>query len=316
MRINGLKFHVIRLQSNQGHGNARRIGLDKCSHELVALMDADDISVPDRFEKELKCFEENKELSVVGGLIEEFIGTIDNVVGIRYVPTEDKDIKTFIKKRCPFNQMSVMFKKSDVLSAGGYIDWYNNEDYYLWIRMYQKGMIFKNIAENLVFVRIGEEMYRRRGGWKYFQSEAKLQVYMLKHGIIGLGRFIYNVGIRFAVQVMMPNKLRGYVFKFTRKKVQNLSTWVGVKEVPFNTAGNKLTNQPKSSTSDIPFSVSMCVYKNDNPEHFDQALSSIIHQTIRPSEIVLVVDGPIPDSIESVIGKYQKMLGVHLLKYI
>lgn len=213
-------FKVIRLPENVGHGNARRKGLENCSYELIALMDADDISVSNRFEKQIKCFEEEKELSIVGGLIEEFIDTTDKVVGVRTAPTEDKDIKAFLRKRCPFNQVTVMFKKTDVALAGGYIDWYCEEDYYLWIRMYQKGMKFKNIAENLVFVRVGEKMYQRRGGWRYFKSEAKLQGYMFNHGIINIVTYINNVTIRLILQVLMPNSVRGFIFKtFARKKV-------------------------------------------------------------------------------------------------
>lgn len=212
-------FKVIRLPENVGHGNARRIGLENCSYKLIALMDADDISVSSRFEEQVKCFEEDKDLSVVGGLIEEFTDTTDKVIGVRTVPTGDKDIKAFLRKRCPFNQVTVMFKKTDVALTGGYIDWYCEEDYYLWIRMYQKGMKFKNIAENLVSVRIGEEMYQRRGGWRYFISEAKLQGYMFNHGIISIFIYIHNVAIRFLLQILIPNRLRGFVFKkFVRKK--------------------------------------------------------------------------------------------------
>lgn len=299
-----LKFEVVRLPNNQGHGNARRICLDKCSYDYVALMDADDISVPDRFEKQIKCFENYEGLSVVGGQIQEFIGSIDNIVGVRVVPIEDKDIKIFLKKRCPFNHVSVMFRKADVRLAGGYIDWYCEEDYYLWIRMYQNGMSFRNIDENLVFVRVGEEMYQRRGGWRYFKSEARLQIYMLKQEIIGLCRFIYNIAIRFVIQVAIPNKLRGYVFKLIRKKPSTDFVSKGIDSTVLSTLSNKLV----SKTPAISFSVSMCVFKNDDPEHFNQAIASIIHQTVQPTEIVLVVDGPIPDSIEMIISKYQDSL--------
>lgn len=306
-KLDAVQFNVVRLPQNQGHGNARRIGLEQCSCDYVALMDADDISVPERFERQLRCFDEDDELSIVGGLIEEFIDTPDNVVGVRVVPSEDADIKIYMKKRCPLNQVTVMFKKADVALAGGYIDWYCEEDYYLWLRMYQKGMKFKNIADNLVSVRVGEEMYRRRGGWKYFQSEAKLQVYMLKHRIIGSCRFLYNIGIRFTFQVMIPNKLRGYLFKLARKKADEKSSTKGMKDSSTQTVCDKLTGQKKGKTSDIPFSVSMCVYKNDIPKHFEQSFESIIYQTVHPSEIVLVVDGPISDSLENVIKKYQNM---------
>jgi len=215
-------FKVIRLPKNVGHGNARRKGLDNCTYELIALMDADDISVSDRFEKQLKCFEQNKDLSIVGGNIKEFINSVDNIIGIREVPQDDSEIRSYIKKRCPFNQMSVMFKRSEVEKAGGYLDWYCDEDYYLWLRMYLSGATFKNLKDCLVCVRVGEEMYQRRGGWKYFKSEAKLQGYMFNHGIINIVTYINNVAIRLILQVLMPNKLRGFIFKkFARKKVEN-----------------------------------------------------------------------------------------------
>jgi glycosyltransferase involved in cell wall biosynthesis len=212
-------FKVIRLPKNVGHGNSRRIGLENCSYKLIALMDADDICVHDRFEKQLMCFSEDKKLSIVGSNIKEFIDSVGNVIGIREVPQDDSEIKSYMKKRCPLNHMTVMFKHFDVETAGGYLDWYYNEDYYLWIRMYLNGATFKNLNDSLVYVRVGEEMYQRRGGWKYFKSEASLQGYMFNHGIINIVRYIYNVAIRLILQVLLPNRLRGFVFKkFVRKK--------------------------------------------------------------------------------------------------
>ncbi|MGB3260089.1 glycosyltransferase [Paenisporosarcina sp.] len=215
-------FKIIRLTENVGHGNARRIGLKNCFNELIALMDADDICVPDRFEKQVKCFEQNQEISIVGGNIAEFIDSVNNIVGIREVPQNNEEIKQYMKKRCPFNQMTVMFKLSEVNKAGGYKDWYHNEDYYLWIRMHQNGAIFMNLKDSLVLVRVGKEMYSRRGGWKYFVSETNLQKYMLNNKIIYYTTFVKNVLVRFILQVLMPNSIRGFVFKkFARKKILN-----------------------------------------------------------------------------------------------
>lgn len=209
---------VIQLEQNMGHAIARQTGLEAARNELCAVMDADDISVPDRFEKQLKAFEEHPEVSVVGGLIREFIDKPDNVVGTRIVPEHDVDIKAYLKSRCPMNLVTVMLKKSDVMKVGGYLDWYCEEDYYLWIRLTLGGYKFYNIQENLVNVRVGKEMYQRRGGMKYFRSEARLQKYMLDHKVISLPRYFYNVAIRWAVQVVMPNSVRGWVFQtFARK---------------------------------------------------------------------------------------------------
>lgn len=209
---------VIQLEQNMGHAIARQTGLKAARNELCAVMDADDISVPDRFEKQLKAFEEHPEVSVVGGLIHEFIHKIDNVVGTRIVPENDADIKDYLKSRCPMNLVTVMLKKSDVMKVGGYLDWYCEEDYYLWIRLALGGYKFYNIQENLVNVRVGKEMYQRRGGMRYFKSETRLQKFMLDHKVVSLPRYIYNVAIRWAVQVGMPNSVRGWVFQtFARK---------------------------------------------------------------------------------------------------
>lgn len=215
-------FHVIRLEKNVGHGNARRLGLENCRNDLVALMDADDISCNDRFEKQLAVFRAQDDLAIVGGQITEFIRDINQPVSKREVPLSDAEIKEQMKSRCPMNQVTVMFKKSAVQEAGGFIDWYCEEDYYLWLRMSLSGMKFANVPQVLVNVRVGEEMYQRRGGMKYFLSEAKLQKYMLDHKIIGVSTFAVNVMKRLIVQVLLPNKIRGWVFqKFARENAEN-----------------------------------------------------------------------------------------------
>lgn len=213
-------FNVIRLEKNQGHGNARRMGLDNCKNELVAIMDADDISKSDRFEKQIEEFKKNQSLDIVGGNITEFIDDEKNIVAERIVPADDAEIKAYMKKRCPMNLVSVMFKKTSVERVGGFIDWYCEEDYYLWLRMALAEMRFANVSDILVNVRVGKDMYKRRGGWKYYKSEAKLQKYMLKHKIINFPTYLSNKTKRFIVQVLMPNNLRGWVFKkFARGKV-------------------------------------------------------------------------------------------------
>lgn len=208
---------VIPFAVNKGHAAARQGGLDNSTNELVAIMDSDDIAEPYRFEKQLSFMASHQDVAVVGGNINEFIGKPDNIVASRVVPENDKEIKDYLKSRCPMNLQTVMYRKSKVQEVGGFINWFCEEDYYLWIRLAQGGYLLHNLQDCLVNVRVGKEMYRRRGGLKYFISEAKLQKYMLTHEIIGFFKFVYNVSIRFVIQVVLPNSIRGWVFrKFAR----------------------------------------------------------------------------------------------------
>lgn len=89
--------------------------------------------------------------------------------------------------------------------------------------MWLNGAVFANTGSVLVNVRVGEEMYQRRGGSKYFESEKGLQDYMLKNKMINHSTYIKNVAKRLIVQKLMPNKLRGWGFRtFARKKYHEL----------------------------------------------------------------------------------------------
>lgn len=209
---------VHRFNENQGLGQALQTGVELASNEIIARMDSDDIAVPERFELQLAYLDMHPDVSIVGGQIEEFVGEQSNIVGRREVPLVHSEIAGYIKRRCPFNHMSVAFRKSAVLNAGNYRPWHFNEDYYLWIRMYENGAVMANLPDVLVRVRVGMEMYGRRGGFWYFKSEKGLQDYLLRHKVIDVPIYATNVLTRFVVQVLMPNTVRKFVFqKFLRK---------------------------------------------------------------------------------------------------
>lgn len=206
-------FNIVGYEVNRGLGYALNFGLEHCRNELVARMDTDDIAEHDRCEKQLKMFEQDSSLEIVGGDISEFIDAPENIVTYRKVPTADKEIKDYMKVRCPFNHMTVMYKKEAVLRSGNYLDLFWNEDYFLWIRMMEHGCIMGNTGSVLVNVRVGNDMYKRRGGVKYYQSEKYLQQYLRNHQIIGRVTYILNLSKRFVVQKLLPNKIRGIVFR-------------------------------------------------------------------------------------------------------
>ena len=212
-------IRTVRNEKNLGLGLALNVGLNECRNDLVARMDTDDIAKDDRCERQLKYFLENPDTTILGGQIAEFITSPENIVGRRVVPETDFELKEFIKKRCPFNHMTVMFKKTDVIKAGNYQDWFWNEDYYLWIRLALEKFLFANLPDILVYTRVGADMYQRRGGDKYFRSEIEIQKLMLRKKLIGYGTFLMNCGKRLVVEKLMPNRVRGWVFqKFARER--------------------------------------------------------------------------------------------------
>lgn len=210
---------IIRLESNQGLGLARRRGVLESSYDYVAIMDSDDVAVENRFEMQVLKFLEDETLDIVGGQIEEFDNVTKEVIGKRIVPLVHLEIVRYMKKRCPLNHVTVMFKKNKVLEAGNYEELHFNEDFYLWIRMYLANAKFSNLSETLVNVRVDKETYNRRGGMKYYKSEKEVFRFMKKNKIINFCNYLSAMSKRFILQVLLPNKLRGYIFrKFARKK--------------------------------------------------------------------------------------------------
>lgn len=208
---------VVALDENVGLGEALRIGLLNCSNEIVARMDSDDISLPTRFEKQLKIINE-KEVDVVGNWILGIEEDEENIKYLKKFPENHKDICKFAKKRSPTPHASSMFKKSGILEAGGYISFLNFEDYYLWVRLIVSGKIFYNIQEPLYKMRMDDEMFERRGGWSYYKREIKLHYTFYKMGFINFYEFLRNSSIR-AIVRLVPNKLRKWFYaNFLRDK--------------------------------------------------------------------------------------------------
>lgn len=211
------ELHVVRLEKNGGLGNALNIGIKHCKNELVARMDSDDISRPDRCGKQLGVFQNNIEISICSGIVEEFTTSIKQIEARRVPPEKQNEIIAFAKKRNPFNHPCVMYKKSAVEAAGGYQDFFLLEDYYLWVRMLQKGFVGYNLQEPLLWMRAGSEMYKRRAGWKYAKSQKALFKYMKDSGFVSGLQYLKSVVVRTASSIT-PNWLREFMFKTVMRK--------------------------------------------------------------------------------------------------
>ena len=214
-KISELK--VVPLEQNVGLGDALKIGLDNCSNDLVARMDTDDISHPDRFKIQVQYMEENLDCDIVGSFVTEFDDDPDVIVSSRLAPVEHKEIVKSAQTRSPFSHPSVMYRKYSVIKVGNYKKFHGFEDYYLWVRMIMNGACCFNIDKPLVNMRAGYALLSRRGGIGYAINEIKLQYKFLKMGFISNFIFVKNILIRIPVR-LLPNVVRAFMYKIVRKQ--------------------------------------------------------------------------------------------------
>lgn len=209
---NKLNIKTVPLEKNVGLGKALATGLAECSFELVARMDADDICVKDRFEKQLKYFVSNSDIAVLGGSILEFEESPELTYGRRSLPKAHSEIARYFKMRNPINHVTVMFKKSAVLKVGNYETFLGFEDYFLWGKMLKAGFLFQNMEDDLVLVRTGNAMFGRRRGIKYLLEEYNLYYNFYKLDFLTLYEFIKAFVVRGSVR-MFPSSIIRLVYK-------------------------------------------------------------------------------------------------------
>lgn len=168
-------FTIVSLKENIGLGLALNEGIKHCKNEFIARMDADDISLEKRCELQLKCFNENDKLDIVGTNINEFMNNPNEIISHRIVPSKYEDIISFSKRRNPFNHPTVMYRKSAVLSCGGYGNYRRNQDFDLFVRMLNNGCVAQNINKSLLLFRADEKNLKRRKSWE----KSKLDIILL-----------------------------------------------------------------------------------------------------------------------------------------
>ena len=202
---------------NLGLGLALNEGLKVCRNEFVVRMDTDDISKPDRCEKQLKRFEEKPDLSIVGSHIDEFVGTKENVISQRRVPLTSEDIYDYAKRRSAFNHPAVMYRKSAVIAEGGYADLKRNQDVDLFGRMLFKGYIAENVDESLLWFRSSDELAARRKSWENTKSYITTIKKFWKMGYSSFSDYAM-VAVAQTGMYILPLGVQNWVYKkFLRK---------------------------------------------------------------------------------------------------
>jgi glycosyltransferase involved in cell wall biosynthesis len=191
-----LNYKIIYLPINMGLGIALNHGLKECNYELIARMDSDDISLPNRFLKQIEFFKNNPNLVFSSSYISEFEYDYHSIYRVKKIPLSYNEILKYSKYRNPMNHMAIMFKKSYILNIGGYNNIIGYEDYDLWVRLLNNNYQCANINEILVCARIGNDMLSRRRGFRYFFNEFYLQRIFYKSNFINFYEFLRNLLLR------------------------------------------------------------------------------------------------------------------------
>ena len=210
---------IVTLAENVGLGKALNEGLKHCTNEWVFRMDTDDICTPDRFSKQVAFIKENPDVVLFGGQILEFNQDVSDAHVLKAVPENHNEIKAFAQNRCPFNHMTVAYKRSVIQELGGYQHHLFMEDYNLWLRVIGAGYKVANLPDVILFARVGNGMHARRKGLEYIKSEKKLldlkKELKLQHPIHANMLFLIRSMFR-----LLPSTMLGKIYNnFLRKKV-------------------------------------------------------------------------------------------------
>lgn len=181
---------------------------------FVARMDADDISMPGRFEKQIIFLEQHPDIDCLGTWAIE----IDNK-GAEYfrkrMPEIHEGCLELFKKRDCMIHPTVMFRRSYFEKAGLYPEnTYFGEDTIMWAQGFKNGCRFANIPEYLLQFRLDENFFERRRGWKHAKS-----IFVLRRKVnemLDFGLKADCFALLYATAKLMPRKLLNLIYKVAR----------------------------------------------------------------------------------------------------
>ena len=201
---------IVTLSENSGLTAALNAGLSRVSFEIVARMDSDDVSLPERFERQWELMREGYDL--VGTGMVEFDHDHTETGASRIPPVGSQRIRDHARTHNPFNHPTMMYRAAVVERVGGYETFGKMEDYWLGVRIIASGARVENIAEALVKYRVGSGAFQRRGGWQEANTEVRLQRAMLQMGFITRIQFARNVVMK-SVYRLLPASVKKVLFR-------------------------------------------------------------------------------------------------------
>lgn len=185
--------------------------------EYIARMDADDISLPERIEKQMTFLENNPEIDVVGGAnqrINENDRLLDRFV---YSPLTPEDCYKTFAKRTPLCHPTVLFRKRYFDKTGRLYrpEYRNSQDVMLWYDGLMKGVKMANIQEVVLYFRVTDDLIaKRRNGWKRAKRQFEDRIKINRDLKYGFSANVYAFIV--FLYMLSPRRLRSVVFKRMR----------------------------------------------------------------------------------------------------
>lgn len=151
----------------------------KESFEFFFRMDADDISLVERFYTQLKYLDENENVDILGSGCIEF--NKDGLMGTKLLPNKHEDLVQRFVVMCPFIHPSVVIRRKVFELGLRYRELsIRSEDYYLWLDSIVEGFTLANVSQPLIKYRISNDTGFKRSGIKKSIDEAAVRIYAMK----------------------------------------------------------------------------------------------------------------------------------------
>ncbi|WP_077154949.1 glycosyltransferase [Bacteroides bouchesdurhonensis] len=212
------RFEVINSLQNHGLAFALNQMLMQCKDaDYIARMDADDISVHDRFEKQVAFLEAHPKVDVVGGAINEIDENGNDRGKVTRYPCEPDACRAFFAKRNPVAHPTVMFRRSFFEKAGWAYptDFERNEDTRLWHEGYKHGCVIANLPDVLLNFRMTDSMFKqRRNGHTFAESQLQLRKMIAKD--LGYGAMAYVYAYAMYLLMISPSWILKFAYKILR----------------------------------------------------------------------------------------------------
>lgn len=211
------RLHITRREENRGLACSLNELLDTVipkDYEYIARMDADDISMPERFEKQMAYMASHPDVECLGTWAVEINADGSEYFRKQMPETHEGCNEQFMIRDCVIHP-TVMFRRRYLEKAGYYpTDTYYAEDTMMWAQGFASGCRFANVPEYLYQFRLNDEFFNRRRGWKH--AKGILTLRWRVNRMLHYPAKAYLYAIAYAVAKMMPEKVLNMIYKTAR----------------------------------------------------------------------------------------------------